>query len=207
MSRLRKSRSARASKSRATSASRPLTVESIADAALRLIDREGLDALSMRRLGAELGVEAMAIYHHLPDKEALIDAVVARGTPGSLPLPTGDWRRDLSALMGALYAQLSAHPALFPLRWSRRAAGAEAKAILDREQEIFKAARFSEALTQDAHRLLGSYVVGSIVVGAEAHREVSREAWLAQFRTGLDILLDGIEVRHRRESPAVRRRR
>ena len=57
-------------------AKKPLEPGVIARAALKLIDREGLEACSMRRLGAELGVEAMSLYHHLPDKEALLDAVM-----------------------------------------------------------------------------------------------------------------------------------
>jgi AcrR family transcriptional regulator len=44
--------------------------------ALALVDREGLSALSMRRLGAELGVDPMAIYYYVPNKDALLDAIV-----------------------------------------------------------------------------------------------------------------------------------
>jgi AcrR family transcriptional regulator len=54
----------------------PLTREGIVTTALRLVDSEGLKALSMRRLGAALGVDPMAVYHHLPNKEALLDAIV-----------------------------------------------------------------------------------------------------------------------------------
>lgn len=180
------------------SSHRPLSLEVIADAALRLIDREGLAALTMRRVGAELGVEAMAIYHHVPDKAALVEAVMLRGTPGSLPVATGNWRDDLRALMNTLYERISAHPALLPLRWERRKAGPEAKAVLEREYAIFRAAGMSEVLAQDAHRLLGGYVVGFVVVGTEASRSVSREKWVKQFNTGLDILIDGLEARLRR---------
>lgn len=63
----------------------PLSLDLIADAALELVDREGLGALSMRRIGAALGVEAMALYHHFPNKEALIEAMLRRGS--SVPIP------------------------------------------------------------------------------------------------------------------------
>jgi len=184
---------------------RPLTIASIAEAALKLIDREGLSALSMRRVGAELGVEAMAIYHHLPNKEALLEAVVTYGTPGALPVPDGDWRTDLRALANAVHRQFSAHPALLPLRWKRRSAGSEAKAIREREREIFQQAAFGEALSRDAHRLLGSYVIGSIVAQAEASDEVSSEDWSEQFNIGLGILIEGIEMRRRREARLSRK--
>lgn len=53
-----------------------LTRERIVSGALALVDREGLSALSMRRLGAELGVDPMATYHYIPNKDALLDAIV-----------------------------------------------------------------------------------------------------------------------------------
>lgn len=53
-----------------------LTREHIVGTALALVDREGLNALSMRRLGAELGVDPMAVYYHVPNKDALLDAIV-----------------------------------------------------------------------------------------------------------------------------------
>jgi AcrR family transcriptional regulator len=53
-----------------------LTRERIVRAALDIVDREGLSALSMRRLGAELGVDPMAAYYHIPNKDALLDAIV-----------------------------------------------------------------------------------------------------------------------------------
>lgn len=54
----------------------PLTREQIVRTALKLVDRDGLKALSMRRLGVELGVDPMAVYYHIPNKQALLDAIV-----------------------------------------------------------------------------------------------------------------------------------
>ena len=53
-----------------------LNRERVISAALTLVDREGIDALSMRRLGAELGVDPMAVYHYIPNKAALLDCLV-----------------------------------------------------------------------------------------------------------------------------------
>ena len=72
--------------------STPLTRERIVQTALDLVDREGLDALTMRRLGTELGVDPMAVYYHVADKEALLDALVEAVMAGidlSCPLPDG----------------------------------------------------------------------------------------------------------------------
>ena len=70
----RNSRPAR--RSRKSGPATPLTREHIVGTALALVDREGTGALSMRRLGAELGVDPMAVYYHIPNKEALLDAIV-----------------------------------------------------------------------------------------------------------------------------------
>lgn len=56
---------------------KPLTRERILEAAMALADAEGLDAVTMRRLAAALGVEAMSLYHHVPNKDALFDGLVA----------------------------------------------------------------------------------------------------------------------------------
>ena len=61
----------------ATKASRkPLSRERVLVAAVALIDTHGIQALTMRRLAAELDVEAMSLYYHVPDKETLLDGVV-----------------------------------------------------------------------------------------------------------------------------------
>ena len=55
---------------------RPLSRDLVLESAVALVDHEGLGALSMRRLGQELGVEAMSLYHHVANKEALLDGMV-----------------------------------------------------------------------------------------------------------------------------------
>jgi hypothetical protein len=101
--------------------------------------------------------------------------------------------------MNAVRLQLSAHPALLPLRWASRKESREALAVLDRERTIFKSARFDEALARDVHRTLGSYLVGFVVAGTQPHPGISNTDWAAQFDVGLEILMDGIEARLRRE--------
>ena len=54
---------------------KPLTRQRIVRAALRIMDDEGLQAVSMRRIGRELGVEAMSLYNHVRDKEDILDAI------------------------------------------------------------------------------------------------------------------------------------
>jgi AcrR family transcriptional regulator len=121
-----------------------LSRDQILDAALELADAEGLGALTMRRLGAALGVEAMTLYHYVPNKNALIDGLVERiftaaqpaagpaaaqpaagpaaaqpaaGPAAAQPAaaPDADWRSHLEAYAEALRATLLAHPGVLPV--------------------------------------------------------------------------------------------
>jgi len=89
----------------------PLTPERILDAAIDLADEEGIDALSMRRLAAALGVEAMSIYHHIPNKGALVDAMADR-VFGEIELPEDedDWREAVRRCAGSAHRTLIDHP-------------------------------------------------------------------------------------------------
>jgi len=95
-------------------AAQPLNEHDIAESALRLIARNGIDKLSMRTLAGELGVTPMAIYYYVPNKEALLDllgdAVLSRVPT---PAPIGDaWQAQLRALAMAGATILSAYPGL-----------------------------------------------------------------------------------------------
>ncbi len=96
-----------------------LSRERVLTAALDLVDREGLAALTMRRLGAELGVEAMSLYHYAPGKNALLDGVVealyveledhlAAGRPAAGSGPA--WRAELHRIALATYQVCLDHP-------------------------------------------------------------------------------------------------
>ena len=68
---------------------RPLNRERVIDAAVALADRDGLDALTMRQLGSELGVEAMSLYKHVANKDEILDAMVDL-VISEIALPTED---------------------------------------------------------------------------------------------------------------------
>ncbi|MEV7072335.1 TetR/AcrR family transcriptional regulator [Streptomyces sp. NPDC093990] len=101
-----------------------LSRERVLSAALELVDLEGLSALSMRRLGAELGVEAMALYRYAASKEELLDGLVEalylqleerlEAEPGG-----GDWREGLHRVARATYDICLAHPRAVPLLATR----------------------------------------------------------------------------------------
>lgn len=99
----------------------PLSREAVLAAALRLADAEGLDAVSMRRLAGELGVEAMSLYHHLPGKAGLLDGLVeaVAGEIGDAVTAAterleaggdGDWRLELRGRCLAAREVMLRHP-------------------------------------------------------------------------------------------------
>jgi AcrR family transcriptional regulator len=97
-------------------APRPLNRDAILDAAIGLIESEGPGALSMRRLGASLGVEAMAIYHHFANREALLSAIGDRLLEPLHDLQLDDdWREACWRFATALRDIAVAWPATFQL--------------------------------------------------------------------------------------------
>lgn len=94
-----------------------LSRDLIRDTALRLIDADGLDALSMRRLAAELGVQAASLYSHYPTKDHVLDAVanlLTRQVDAS-GFADGDWRTGLRTWARSYRDALAAHPNAVPL--------------------------------------------------------------------------------------------
>ncbi|MGC5054444.1 TetR/AcrR family transcriptional regulator C-terminal domain-containing protein [Micromonospora sp. DT48] len=82
----------------------------VVDGALKLLDAEGIDGLTMRRLGAALNVQGSALYRHFPNKEALLDALADRIVDGlGDPLPEADWRRQLYVLGDRMRSAMLAH--------------------------------------------------------------------------------------------------
>ena len=93
-----------------------LSRDRVIEAALRIMDEEGLDAVSMRRVAHELGVEAMSLYHHVGDKDELLDGICER-VMGDFEFPelTGDWAQDCRAGARAWRRLMQKHPEVIEL--------------------------------------------------------------------------------------------
>ena len=89
----------------------PLTRDKVLEAAIELADAEGIDALSMRRLGQALGVEAMSLYHHVANKEAILDGIVDL-VVGQFRLPDarGPWKSEIRQTAISAHDILVRHP-------------------------------------------------------------------------------------------------
>ncbi|MGV1007274.1 MAG: TetR family transcriptional regulator [Dermatophilaceae bacterium] len=94
-----------------------MTKNLIVHRALAIVDAEGLAALTMRRLAADLGVEAASLYHHVPNKQAVLDGAVSVMREGMVfdePLPAG-WREIMEMVFLRYLDLLAAHPNMLPL--------------------------------------------------------------------------------------------
>jgi len=97
------------------------TLDQIADAAIRIADTEGLEALTMRRLATEIGAGAMSLYRYVPSREMLLDGVVEAvvdelyGDPDVHMEASHGWQDYLHRLAHGVRRIALAHPAVFPL--------------------------------------------------------------------------------------------
>lgn len=169
---------------------KPLTKERIVAAALGLIDSEGLGALSMRRLGKELGVDPMAVYYHVPNKSALYDAIMDEvlGGLADMQFDPGTSFEDFIVLAGCGYRDvLLRHRRALPLL-TGRSLRTEHTLML---AELMIGRLHAEGLTlEEATAGLNSfsyYVAGAVNaqarqdVGSEYHEETSPEEMAAML--------------------------
>ena len=139
----------------------PLTRERVLQAALRRADEGGIESLSMRKLGQELGVEAMALYHHFANKDDLVDSMVDL-VFGEIELPPtgGDWRTAMRQRAIAVRDALQRHRWAIGLMESRRRPGPANLRHHDAVIGSLRAGGFDIAMAAHAYSLLDSYIYG-----------------------------------------------
>ena len=140
----------------------PLTRQRVLEAALHLIDREGLEGFSMRKLGAMLGVEAMSLYNHVESKRALFDGViewliVQSPSPEQLD---GTPREELWTFGHAFRDVLRAHPRVLPLVATSPLRTPATLAILDRLLATLHRAQITGVQAIYALQCLVGFIVG-----------------------------------------------
>ncbi|GAB2541522.1 TetR/AcrR family transcriptional regulator C-terminal domain-containing protein [Nocardia heshunensis] len=134
--------------------------EQVLDAALAFADRDGLAALSMRKLGAELGVEAMTLYHYLPNKDALLDGMVERVmSQADAGFGDGPWATALTDYARALRKALLGHPGVLPLVATRPAVTPKTLYTAERGLAMLVRAGFELGPALDALNSLTLFVV------------------------------------------------
>jgi len=142
----------------------PLSRDRVIEAALRIADAEGIDAVSMRRLGQELDVEAMSLYKHVAGKEdildRLVDLVMAEVPP---PSPDGPWRAAIRRASLDLHGALLRHPWAVSVMETRRTPGPTRLRYLDTVVGLLLGAGFDTSGVGDAFMAIDSLVYGFTV--------------------------------------------
>ena len=139
----------------------PLSRELVLDTAVKLADRGGLGSLSMRKLGQELGVEAMAVYYHFANKDEVIDGIVdIVFSEIDLPSTGTDWKAAMRRRAISLRDVLLRHRWAIGLMEARRNAGPANLRHHDAVIGRLRAAGFSTAMTAQAYSVLDAYIYG-----------------------------------------------
>ena len=157
----------------------PLSRDRIIEAALALADRDGAPALTMRRLGRELGVEGMAIYGYFKSKEELVGAVAGRVLSELEldPAPGATWQDRVRHVIASWAGLRDRHPGGFPLLYARRDWTREEFAPLE---EILSALRSAGMPAERAvlayHAIV--WMLDGILLASRYGDEPVNQAWL-----------------------------
>jgi AcrR family transcriptional regulator len=186
----------------------PLTRHRIIRAALRIMDVEGLEAVTMRRIGRDLGVEAMSLYNHVRDKEDILNGVCEEVLAEFRVPDAQDWVE--AARLGAHEYRrlLLAHPNVITLMSERKGPLTNPDSLRAYEfaLDLFRSLGLSEADSVKAFHTFGGYILGSVMmelgpmVGGPddeahvlAHQEMARvleSANLPRLREALPYIID-----------------
>lgn len=174
-----------------------LSREVILAAALELIDQESLEALSMRRLGAALGVEAMSLYHYFKNRDALLDGVVEvlmKKAEASLK-PNDDWREKIRTILRAYREAGRKHPNAFPLAALRPLRTPHAVALGEVLFNVFREAGLSHRDAVLAFRTLGSFINGFVLLEtSNTPPAFTTGSFEGEFAYGMEAIICGIET-------------
>jgi AcrR family transcriptional regulator len=139
----------------------PLSRERLLRAAIAVADRGGIGALTIRSLANELGVKPMSLYHHVANKEAILDGIIdIVFSEIDLPPADGDWRQAMRHRALSARSVLRHHPWATPLMESRPDPGPATLRHHDAMLGTLRRAGFSIELAAHAYSLLDSYLYG-----------------------------------------------
>jgi AcrR family transcriptional regulator len=180
-----------------------LTVERIIDAALAVIDHQGLETLTMRRLAEELATASASLYRHVSSRDELL-VVVVDHVIGEVVLPPGelDGRRKVEWLAGELRRVLLAHPNLLAALTASPLVGPNARRGSERALESLIEAGYEPDVAVPAYLALIDFVLGAVSfdtsrAGRRTSDTIDRPSADAVFSFGLTTFLDGLELRRR----------
>ena len=198
--------------------------DGIVVAALRIVDAEGVDALSLRRLADDLGVTPMSLYWHVADKAELLE-LVGHAVLAEIAIPerVGGWRDQLRDIHRAMFASFLRHRNTTEILAGRARFGSGGLAAFERILEILLDAGFTPEAAFDAYQSLYLFTLGFMATSnrspefVEAQRQgaeymallpvdrfpsiravvpvMGRRSLDERFEIGLDVVIDGVAAR------------
>lgn len=144
----------------------PLTRDDIVTAALAIIDGDGVEALTMRRLGQQLGVDPMAVYYHLPNKAAVLDVVLDHLWAGvRMPPPVAGeaWPDLMFALFTGLRDRLQGHPRAIAILGTRPATTVAQIALIESVLDRLSRAGLSAGEAMPLLDCLSGFTIGKLL--------------------------------------------
>lgn len=169
----------------------PLSRERIVAKALEIVDADSLSALTMRRLAKELDVEPMSLYHHVADRDALLDGIgglVIQQVPSFDDL-VGPWDDAVREAALRFRSTLVAHPHVVHVIASRPASIEYLADLATSTLELFERVGLAPDVAEDLLWLLNAYIMGNVINQVGTARTL--DAREASFRRGLDRILAG----------------
>lgn len=140
---------------------KPLTRERVLAAALDLADEEGLEAVSMRRLGQELGVKGMSLYNHVGSKDEILDGMLELvASEIEVPEDAPDWREAIRRSTTSARDAHVRHPWASVLSAARQSGGPAQMRRMDWLLRTLREAGFTPAVVYHAFHILDAYVLG-----------------------------------------------
>jgi TetR/AcrR family transcriptional regulator, tetracycline repressor protein len=171
----------------------------VVDGALALIDRDGLDAVTMPELAKYLGVGTMSLYRHVDDKNDLINAVAER-VLGDVQVPDGeedDWEHRVVGYLRALRDAAIAHPALARILAERGLTVGPVFAQLEQAHSILRRAGFSDEGAVRTFYALFTYVFGFVIWELPRVHEQPATSYVDAWNAAIDQLdIDSYPTMH-----------
>ncbi|MGW3498453.1 TetR/AcrR family transcriptional regulator [Streptomyces sp. NPDC001020] len=160
--------------------------ETITAAAVALADAEGLEAVTMRKVAAQVGAGVMSLYSYAPDKEALVELMIdnVSGELATTDTLTGDWRADLKAIARLQRALMLRHPWLPAALSTRRTPGPNTLAFLEHALAALRPTGLDGAAKLEIFAQLTGFVAGHVaheIAQAAASRSPDRAAAEARY--------------------------
>ncbi|MDQ3464078.1 MAG: TetR/AcrR family transcriptional regulator C-terminal domain-containing protein [Actinomycetota bacterium] len=139
----------------------PLNRERVLRGAVAVADAAGIGSLTIRSLAQELGVKPMSLYHHVANKDEILDGIVDLVfSEIDLPVPEGEWRSEMKRRAISARRVLKCHPWAIPLLQSRTTPGAATLSHHNAVIGSLRGAGFTVEMTAHAYALLDSYIFG-----------------------------------------------